>query len=180
MHKKGFTLIELIVVVIIIGILAAIAAPMMQGMKVRAICTEAATAMGTIRTALRVYRVEFGHYPRAMEGFVSDFDTELTSMGIPSDNLTGAYFSKECYYINIEFWGSGDDQGYVYVYALPAPDMWGGLHNNAVKHDETSAIVDDPYLGGYLRMDCLTGDIRQGGISKSGYPEQQNPEQEHK
>lgn len=55
MNRKGFTLIELISVVIIVGILARIAAPMLSGMTTKAMCTEGVMAMGTIREACREY-----------------------------------------------------------------------------------------------------------------------------
>ena len=62
---RGFTLIELMVTIIIIGVLASIAIPMYRANVNRAIKAEADATMGTIRTALRVYYAEFGKYPTA-------------------------------------------------------------------------------------------------------------------
>jgi len=91
--NTGFTLIELIIVLIIIGILATITAPMMSGMQEKAIKTEAITALGVIRDAQRAYYVEYGSY-----AYVTNFGvTNQLSMYLPPKALNGRYFSENCY-----------------------------------------------------------------------------------
>lgn len=59
--KQGFTLVELMVVVIIVGILAAVAVPLMSANRDKAIATEAISAFGSINTAAKLYVVEKGY-----------------------------------------------------------------------------------------------------------------------
>ena len=93
-NKKAFTLVELIVVVIIIGIIASIAVPMMSGIIEKAIKTEAITALGTIRTAQREYYVEYGKYAT-----VTNFSAANNQLSgyIPPGTLNGTYFTENCY-----------------------------------------------------------------------------------
>jgi type IV pilus assembly protein PilA len=56
--EKGFTLIELMIVVAIVGILAAIAIPNFIGMQKRAKTTEAKSNLGEIWTLQEAYRAE--------------------------------------------------------------------------------------------------------------------------
>ncbi|MBM3307884.1 MAG: prepilin-type N-terminal cleavage/methylation domain-containing protein [Candidatus Eisenbacteria bacterium] len=95
-NQRGFTLVELMIVVIIVGILAAVAIPMYQGATERAKASEAVAALGTIRGAMRVYFAEHGTYVNAN---FTDGD-QVTNGGVldVSDNdLLGRYFSTECY-----------------------------------------------------------------------------------
>ena len=95
-NQRGFTLVELMIVVIIVGILAAVAIPMYQGATERAKASEAVAALGTIRGAMRVYYAEHGTYVNA--AFTDD--SVVTSSGIldvSTTDMLGRYFSAPCY-----------------------------------------------------------------------------------
>jgi len=95
-NQRGFTLVELMIVVIIVGILAAVAIPMYQGATERAKASEAVAALGTVRGAMRVYYAEHGTYVNA--AFTDGAAVTAGSVLDVSDtDLLGRYFSTECY-----------------------------------------------------------------------------------
>ncbi|MHC4149374.1 MAG: type IV pilin protein, partial [Planctomycetota bacterium] len=58
--RKGFTLIELMVVILIVGILAAVAIPIMRGRIDSAKWSEGKAGAGSVRTAARAFMAEKG------------------------------------------------------------------------------------------------------------------------
>jgi type IV pilus assembly protein PilA len=64
--QKGFTLIELMIVVAIIGILAAIAIPAYQDYTIRAQVTEGATLAGGVKIAMADYFAQRGTWPTTL------------------------------------------------------------------------------------------------------------------
>jgi prepilin-type N-terminal cleavage/methylation domain-containing protein len=95
-NQRGFTLVELMIVVIIVGILAAVAIPMYQGATERAKASEAVAALGTIRGAMRVYFAEHGTYVIAGVA-AGDQVTDPGVLDVTDTDLLGRYFSTECY-----------------------------------------------------------------------------------
>ncbi len=79
-NKKGFTLIELMIVVAIIGILAAIAIPNFMNYQCKAKQSEAKSNLGTIRTNQEAYRAEYDTYKDALPaiGFATSGNTRYT------------------------------------------------------------------------------------------------------
>jgi len=61
-NRKGFTLIELMVVVIIVGVLAAIAVPLYLFNVKKSKASEGVALMGSILTAERVYYIQNSAY----------------------------------------------------------------------------------------------------------------------
>ena len=87
--QKGFTLIELMIVVAIIGILAAIAVPAYQDYSLRAKVSEAASLMGATRTAIDVAYSD-GYKLTSLPG--------IGSMGLsPSGSYQGRYVNSVSY-----------------------------------------------------------------------------------
>ncbi len=63
-QRKGFTLVELVIVIAILGILAAYAVPKYQGLVEEARSAEARAQLGTVRSALGIYYAKnHGVYP---------------------------------------------------------------------------------------------------------------------
>ena len=95
-NRGGFTLVELMIVIIIVGVLAAVAIPMYQIMPQRSRGTEAAAALGLVRSAMRIYYAEFGTFVNA--SFTDGAQvTTGDLLGVTDFDLLGKYFSTECY-----------------------------------------------------------------------------------
>ena len=95
--SKGFTFIELLVVIFIVVILAVATAPLMKTNINRIIAREAITTLRDILSAEKKYFSKNGTYT-----------INLEEIGFGSDELNGVYFSEECYedWV-IVFFGSG-------------------------------------------------------------------------
>ncbi|MDI2593347.1 type II secretion system major pseudopilin GspG [Pseudomonas sp. N3-W] len=66
--QRGFTLIEIMVVVVIIGILGAIVVPQFMSRPDQAKVTAARTDIQAIATALEMYRLDNHNYPSTQQG----------------------------------------------------------------------------------------------------------------
>ncbi len=97
-RNKGFTLIELMVVIAIIAIVAAIAIPSLWGARKSANESSAIASLRTISTMNNMYRTRFQSYANAL--------TDLNSQGFIDSVL-----------------GSGNKSGYTFSYSM-ASDAW--------------------------------------------------------
>lgn len=102
-RNSGFTLVELMVVVAIIGILAGVAVPQYQIYVVRSQITEAISQLGFLKTAVSEYIQTTG-----------DFPSTLTEAGAPDGVVhmsyiqgLGAVASDPYYGVRIEVSGTG-------------------------------------------------------------------------
>jgi general secretion pathway protein G len=69
--RRAFTLVEILLVVVIIGILAALVIPRIAGSSERARVTAATTDInGGIKSALGAYEVDNGSYPKSLQDLV--------------------------------------------------------------------------------------------------------------
>jgi len=70
-RRSGFTLIELIVVIALVAVLAAVVAPNLLGKASDANRKSAAVQIEKISNAVELYRLETGQYPEALDDLVT-------------------------------------------------------------------------------------------------------------
>lgn len=121
-QDNGFTLIEIMVVLIIIGLLAGIVVPRLMGRTEEAKRTKAAVQIRNFQSALDLYKLDNGVYPSTDQGMQAL--VEKPAIGeIPRRWKEGGYIDK----IPKDPWGNN------YVYISP------GLHGD---HDLYSYGAD--------------------------------------
>ena len=91
--NRGFTLIELMVVVIILGILALYIGPKIMGEPEKAKRVKAKMDIASLETALKMYKLDNGRYPSTDQGLQS-LVTVPDSGAIPKNWRKGGYLEK--------------------------------------------------------------------------------------
>lgn len=86
--QQGFTLIELMIVVAIIGILAAVAIPAYQDYTIRAKVTEGLNMAAAAKTAVSEYRLSEGTFPSS--NATAGIGATVTSEFVTSVSISGA------------------------------------------------------------------------------------------
>jgi general secretion pathway protein G len=75
-RRAGFTLIELVIVILILGILAGVAAPKMFNTSATATDNGLKQTLATVRDAIELYNAKYGSYP-ALSGLGATLETEF-------------------------------------------------------------------------------------------------------
>jgi len=92
-NHRGFTLIELMVVVIILGILALYIGPKIMGEPEKAKRVKAKMDIATLETALKMYKLDNGVYPSTEQGLLSLVEMPETGV-VPKNWRKGGYIER--------------------------------------------------------------------------------------
>ena len=110
--QSAFTLVELLLVLVILGILATVVLPKFAGTTERGRVTAAQTQISTFKTALDAFEVDMGFYPKGKGGL-----NDLILQPRDAANWHGPYLQTDA--IPKDPWGND------YIYECP------GRHNSS-------------------------------------------------
>ena len=149
--KKGFTLVELIVVIAIIGVLAAILVPVMMGQVQKAKQTSLDSTAGTVLTAINTWIAD--RYTRGVSGDV-DGTYVYTSADITGTSYKAGLNVPSAYSTKTDQWGVNATGDTGLKFAIE--DAY-----NLGKNDVLMFWIDDGK--------CVAAAYGQGNITSVGY-----------
>lgn len=123
-RRSGFTLLELVVVIIVLGLLAGLVAPQIIGRLSDAKSTTARTQIELLSVALDGYRLDNGNYPTTDQGLAALRD-KPTRPPVPS-NWRGPYLRKA---VPVDPWGRP------YLYRFPGEKNPGAFDLESLGRD---------------------------------------------
>ncbi|HOY58676.1 MAG TPA: type II secretion system major pseudopilin GspG [Verrucomicrobiota bacterium] len=135
--QRAFTLIELLLVLVILGILAAIVVPKFSGRTEQARETAARSQLATFGTALDAFEVDNGYYPKGRDGL-----QDLIVQPRDAKSWRGPYLKSE---VPVDPWGNA------YIYECPGRYNPSGYDLMSMGPDGREGGDDD--IGNWLRAD---------------------------
>jgi len=112
--QRGFTLIEIMVVVVILGILAAAVVPKIMSRPEQARIEKAKHDIGALESALNIYKLDNYQYPSTDQGLEA-LVTKPSGSPQPRNYKKGGYIKK----LNNDPWGNA----YLYLYPGTHTDL---------------------------------------------------------
>lgn len=131
-RQRGFTLIEIMVVIAILGILAALIVPKIMSRPDEARRVAAKQDIGSIKQALDLYRLDNGRYPTQDQGLQA-LISKPTTDPVPNNWKDGGYLDK----LPTDPWGhpyqylNPGVHGEIDVFSFGADGKAGGEGNDA-------------------------------------------------
>ena len=132
MQQAGFTLVEIMVVVIIIGLLAGIVVPNVMDNLDKANVQKARADFSSLQTALKLYRIDNFNYPTTEQGLEA-LVSKSSIAPVPRNFKASGYIDN----LNKDPWGNdyqymSPGEGHEYdIYSLGADGVSGGEGQNA-------------------------------------------------
>jgi type II secretion system protein G len=138
-RKLGFTLVELLIVVIIIAVLAAIAIPKFANSSLRSKEAALRAELKLIRDGVELFKNDCGCYPTALADLITAPSTGKDSTGatytIASGNWKGPYISSI---------DADPVSGGAIGYSTTSPNV-GKVSANATGNDSTGSVAYSSY-----------------------------------
>jgi len=152
-YKHGFTIVELLIVIVVIAILAAISIVAYNGIQQRARDGERSSEMQTIEKALALYFIDNGGYPTCSNTlYVPGNGMSGCSLTTLSISLVPKYISS----MPIDPKNSGED---IYQYAVGYKKTSGtGFTANASNNFITG-----------MRLETVSGNVNAGWVTPNYY-----------
>jgi len=125
-RAQGFTLVEMLMVIVILGILAAIVYPKITGRSLQAQVTSAKLQIANISAALKYYEIDNASYPGSLNA--------LFEQPANTPNWHGPYLEKG---IPKDPWGND------YLYDYPGKHNPGGFDLISAGPDSRTGTEDD-------------------------------------
>jgi len=124
-RRRAFTLVEMLLVITIIGILAALVIPKMVGRSEQARQAAAHADISSIKTALDAFEVDNGYYPKGL--------SDLLQQPGNAKNWHGPYLDK----LPVDPWGNP------YVYYFPGRHNQNSFDLSSIGPDGKEGTEDD-------------------------------------
>jgi general secretion pathway protein G len=131
-RQRGFTLIEIMVVIAILGILAALIVPKIMSRPDEARRVAAKQDIGSIMQAMSLYRLDNGRYPTQDQGLRALVEKPATDP-VPNNWKDGGYLER----LPVDPWGnpyqylSPGTHGEIDIFSFGADGKAGGEANDA-------------------------------------------------
>ena len=120
-NRRAFTLIELLLVITIIGVLAAMVVPRLTGRTEQAKYSRAAADIAAIGLALDLYELDVGTYPSSLETLIAreappefksgEWNGPYLKKGLPKDPWNRAYIynRQSQHHLDYDLYSMGSD-----------------------------------------------------------------------
>lgn len=144
-RQNGFTIVELLIVIVVIGILAAITIVAYTGIQDRAKNAAIASDMKNFSTKAEIYRLDNGQYPVSNVPQLSTLKFTATQSAYPSKNT-----------YNFEYCTSSTQNEYILISYLNGGDVMYVSSSNMSPMQYDPGTINERPTGGFLSP-CYSG-----------------------